>query len=172
MTSNCVGVMGFSLYLFDSIYFNLTGGKTSWPFCNGSRLGDGLPSESFTISEDSHSSTISCGVESSFDSTVVPRIIDNNKPLITRFPFSNGLRVLVSRELIGGKYLYKFPGGGLQYGEGLIEGLQRESMEEMNQNLKNIKHFYTTDFFQQSQFDSKDQLIAIYYLVLQKKPAK
>ena len=71
--------------------------------------------------------------------------------------------ILVSRELIGGKYLYKFPGGGLQYGEGLIEGLQRESMEEMNQNLKNIKHFYTTDFFQQSQFDSKDQLIAIYY---------
>ena len=71
--------------------------------------------------------------------------------------------ILVSRELIGGKYLYKFPGGGLQYGEGLIEGLQRESIEEMNQNLKNIKHFYTTDFFQQSQFDSKDQLIAIYY---------
>ena len=71
--------------------------------------------------------------------------------------------ILVSRELIGEKYLYKFPGGGLQYGEGLIEGLQRESMEEMNQNLKNIKHFYTTDFFQQSQFDSKDQLIAIYY---------
>ena len=71
--------------------------------------------------------------------------------------------ILVSREQIGGKYLYKFPGGGLQYGEGLIEGLQRESMEEMNQNLKNIKHFYTTDFFQQSQFDSKDQLIAIYY---------
>jgi 8-oxo-dGTP diphosphatase len=71
--------------------------------------------------------------------------------------------ILVSRELIKGKYLYKFPGGGLQYGEGLIEGLQRESMEEMNQNLKNIEHFYTTDFFQQSQFDSKDQLIAIYY---------
>ena len=71
--------------------------------------------------------------------------------------------ILVSRELIMGKYLYKFPGGGLEYGEGLIEGLQRESMEEMNQNLKNIEHFYTTDFFQQSQFDSKDQLIAIYY---------
>jgi 8-oxo-dGTP diphosphatase len=71
--------------------------------------------------------------------------------------------ILVSRELINGKYLYKFPGGGLEYGEGLIEGLQRESMEEMNQNLKNIEHFYTTDFFQQSQFNSKDQLIAIYY---------
>ena len=33
----------------------------------------------------------------------------------------------------------------------------------MNQYLKNIEHFYTTDFFQQSQFDSKDQLIAVYY---------
>ena len=71
--------------------------------------------------------------------------------------------ILVSRELIMGKYLYKFPGGGLEYGEGLIEGLQRESMEEMNQSLKDIEHFYTTDFYQQSQFDSKDQLIAIYY---------
>jgi ADP-ribose pyrophosphatase YjhB (NUDIX family) len=71
--------------------------------------------------------------------------------------------ILVSRELIMGKYLYKFPGGGLEYGEGLIEGLQRESMEEMNQNLKDIEHFYTTDFYLQSQFDYKDQLIAIYY---------
>ena len=71
--------------------------------------------------------------------------------------------ILVSRELIMGKYLYKFPGGGLEYGEGLTEGIQRESMEEMNQNLKDIEHFYTTDFYQQSQFDSKDQLIAIYY---------
>jgi ADP-ribose pyrophosphatase YjhB (NUDIX family) len=71
--------------------------------------------------------------------------------------------ILVSRELIRGKYIYKFPGGGLEHGEGIIEGLQRESMEEMNQYLKKIEHFYTTDFFQQSQFDSKDQLIAIYY---------
>ena len=39
--------------------------------------------------------------------------------------------ILVSRELIMGKYLYKFPGGGLEYGEGLIEVLQREIMEEM-----------------------------------------
>ena len=73
--------------------------------------------------------------------------------------------ILVSKELISEKYLYKFPGGGLEHGEGLIEGLQRESLEEMNQNLKNIEHFYTTDFFQQSQFDSKDQLIAVYYKV-------
>ena len=71
--------------------------------------------------------------------------------------------ILISKELIKGEEVFKFPGGGLEYGEGLIEGLQRESMEEMNQNLKNIEHFYTTDFFQQSQFNSKDQLIAVYY---------
>ena len=71
--------------------------------------------------------------------------------------------ILVSREFIFGKYVYKFPGGGLEYGEGIIECLQRESMEEMNQNLKDLDHFYTTDFFQQSEFNSKDQLIAVYF---------
>lgn len=71
--------------------------------------------------------------------------------------------ILISKELIQGKYVYKFPGGGLEYGEGLIEGLQRESLEEMDQNLQDIEHFYTTDFFQKSQFDPRDQLIAVYY---------
>lgn len=49
--------------------------------------------------------------------------------------------ILISKELIQGKYVYKFPGGGLEYGEGLIEGLQRESLEEMDQNLQDIEHF-------------------------------
>ena len=74
-----------------------------------------------------------------------------------------GDSILISKELIRGKEVLKFPGGGLEYGEGLIEGLQRESMEEMNQTLKNINHFYTTDFFQKCQFDEKNQLISIYY---------
>ena len=71
--------------------------------------------------------------------------------------------ILISRELIKGKEVLKFPGGGLEYGEGLIDGLQRESMEEMNQTLKNINHFYTTDFFQKCQFNKENQLISIYY---------
>lgn len=71
--------------------------------------------------------------------------------------------ILISKELIKSKEVLKFPGGGLEYGEGLIEGLQRESMEEMNQTLKNINHFYTTDFFQKCQFNEKNQLISIYY---------
>ncbi len=71
--------------------------------------------------------------------------------------------ILLSKELIRGKELYKFPGGGLEYGEGLIEGLKREFEEELNQTPYNIKHFYTTDFFQRSSFKSSDQLISIYF---------
>ena len=74
-----------------------------------------------------------------------------------------GDHILISKELIKDEILFKFPGGGLEFGEGLIEGLQREANEELNQSLNEIEHFYTTDFFQRSTFDSKDQLISIYY---------
>tara|TARA_B100001093_G_scaffold410641_1_gene399958 strand:+ start:4786 stop:5217 length:432 start_codon:yes stop_codon:yes gene_type:complete len=74
-----------------------------------------------------------------------------------------GDHILISKELIRDEILFKFPGGGLEFGEGLIEGLQREANEELNQSLKEIEHFYTTDFFQRSTFDTKDQLISIYY---------
>ena len=72
-------------------------------------------------------------------------------------------QILISKELIKNEILFKFPGGGLEFGEGLIEGLQREAKEELNQSLKEIKHFYTTDFFQKSTFNNEHQLISIYY---------
>ena len=75
----------------------------------------------------------------------------------------NGRKILLSHELINNKRVQKFPGGGVEYGEGIVEALQREAMEEMNLTLKEIKHFYTTDFFQQSSFNKNDQLISIYY---------
>ena len=74
-----------------------------------------------------------------------------------------GDKILISKELIKNEILLKFPGGGLEFGEGLIEGLQREANEELNQSFEEIKHFYTTDFFQRSTFDNEDQLISIYY---------
>jgi len=58
----------------------------------------------------------------------------------------------------------KFPGGGLEYGEGLIEGLKREFIEECNAEVEVIGHFYTTDFFVKSAFNDS-QIISIYYLV-------
>tara|TARA_A100001015_G_C14862680_1_gene661024 strand:- start:33 stop:458 length:426 start_codon:yes stop_codon:yes gene_type:complete len=71
--------------------------------------------------------------------------------------------ILLSKELIMGEEVIKFPGGGLEHGEGLIEGLNREFKEEMGQRIYNVKHYYTTDFFQSSSFKLTDQLISIYY---------
>ena len=71
--------------------------------------------------------------------------------------------ILLSRELIQNKLIYKFPGGGVEIGEGIVDALQREAKEEMGQHLNHVTHFYTTDFFQRSSFDSSEQLISIYF---------
>ncbi|MEI7802156.1 MAG: NUDIX domain-containing protein [Bacteroidota bacterium] len=73
--------------------------------------------------------------------------------------------VLVVDEFEFGMQFTKFPGGGLELGEGLIDGLKREWMEELGQQIEVIEHFYTTDFFQPSGFHPNQQLISIYYLV-------
>ncbi|MBT6438693.1 MAG: NUDIX domain-containing protein [Flavobacteriales bacterium] len=73
--------------------------------------------------------------------------------------------VLVSDEERFGNRFTKFPGGGLEFGEGLTDCLKREYIEELNQNIEVINHFYTTDFYQKSAFDNQDQLISIYYVV-------
>ena len=74
-------------------------------------------------------------------------------------------RVLVSDEWIRGKYYTKFPGGGLEFGEGTRDCLKRDFMEEMNVDVEVGKHLYTTDFFQLSAFNPDHQIISIYYLV-------
>jgi len=74
-------------------------------------------------------------------------------------------QLLVSDELIRGKYYTKFPGGGLEYGEGTRDCLRREFLEEMNLAIEVGEHLYTTDFFQQSAFHPDHQIISIYYLV-------
>jgi 8-oxo-dGTP diphosphatase len=81
-----------------------------------------------------------------------------------------GLLINDNREvLVSDEYEYKmnftkFPGGGLEYGEGLTEGLKREFIEECNTQIVIINHFYTTDFFVKSAFNDS-QIISVYYLV-------
>ena len=72
-------------------------------------------------------------------------------------------QVLVSDELIRGSYITKFPGGGLEFGEGTRDCLQREFMEEMNLQVEIGEHIYTTDYFQLSAFNPEHQIISIYY---------
>lgn len=73
--------------------------------------------------------------------------------------------VLVSDEYIRGAYITKFPGGGLEFGEGTRDCLQREFLEEMNLRVKVGDHIYTTDYFQMSAFNPSQQIISIYYFV-------
>ncbi|MBS1588468.1 MAG: NUDIX hydrolase [Bacteroidetes bacterium] len=73
-------------------------------------------------------------------------------------------RLLVNEEKIGTRLVTKFPGGGLELGEGIADGLKREWKEELGLDIEIGDHFYTTDFFQQSAFDNS-QVISIYYLI-------
>ena len=81
-------------------------------------------------------------------------------------------RVLVSDEYIRGNYFTKFPGGGLEFGEGTRDCLKREFMEEMNLSVDIGDHIYTTDFYQMSAFNPGHQIISIYYFARALEPIK
>jgi ADP-ribose pyrophosphatase YjhB (NUDIX family) len=81
-------------------------------------------------------------------------------------------QVLVSDEFIRGNYYTKFPGGGLEFGEGTRDCLKREFMEEMNLSVEIGEHIYTTDFYQMSAFNPGHQIISIYYEAKALEPIK
>lgn len=78
--------------------------------------------------------------------------------------------VVVSDEKIKGSLFTKFPGGGLEFGEGTRECLVREFKEEMNLSVQVNEHLYTTDYFQRSAFNPAHQIISIYYMVRALEP--
>lgn len=73
--------------------------------------------------------------------------------------------ILLTDEYRMDMFMCKFPGGGLEYGEGTIDCLRREFKEELDLDIEITGHFYTTDYFQPAQFFDNIQLISIYYLV-------
>ncbi|WHF52137.1 NUDIX domain-containing protein [Chryseobacterium gotjawalense] len=73
-------------------------------------------------------------------------------------------KVLALHEEYVGEHLMKFPGGGLEFGESVLECLERELEEELNITVKNIEHLYTQEDFLVSKFRDNDQLLSIYYL--------
>jgi len=74
-------------------------------------------------------------------------------------------QVLVSDEYIRGSYYTKFPGGGMELGEGTRDCLKREFKEEMDLEVEIGEHLYTTDFYQVSAFNPAHQIISVYYFV-------
>ncbi|WP_326983494.1 NUDIX domain-containing protein [Chryseobacterium sp. MYb264] len=74
-------------------------------------------------------------------------------------------KVLTLFEEYAGEALMKFPGGGLEFGEGLLECLHREFDEELNVKIHIVEHLYTQDHFLVSRFKENEQLLTVYYLV-------
>lgn len=74
-------------------------------------------------------------------------------------------QVLLTDEFRMGFHMTKFPGGGLEWGEGLREALIREFMEETGQAVDVLEHVYINDFLQLSAFRQDEQIIAAYYTV-------
>ncbi len=90
-----------------------------------------------------------------------------------KFPFTirvYGIMVLDRRLLVcdehhRGRDITKFPGGGLEFGEGTVDCLKREMKEELDLDVEVKDHFYTTDFFQRSAFDNDIQVVSVYYIM-------
>jgi len=81
-------------------------------------------------------------------------------------------QILVADEYIRGGFYTKFPGGGLEFGEGTRDCLKRELKEELGIEAKIGDHIYTTDYFQMSAFRPDDQIISIYYFAKQLEELK
>ncbi len=74
-------------------------------------------------------------------------------------------KVLTLFEEYAGEHLMKFPGGGLELGEGLVDCLHREFDEELNVKIEVLEHLYTQENFLTSRFRENEQLLTIYYMV-------
>lgn len=74
--------------------------------------------------------------------------------------------LLLTDEYRLGQRMTKFPGGGLQIGEGPEDCLRRECWEEMGEEVEITDHFYTTGFYQPTYLlPEPKQLISIYYRI-------
>lgn len=73
--------------------------------------------------------------------------------------------MLISTEMGGNHAFTKFPGGGLEPGEGLADCLIREWKEELNVDIGIGDLFYVNEFYQPSAFNPSQQIISFYYMV-------
>lgn len=79
--------------------------------------------------------------------------------------FIHNDQVLISEERYKEVDMFKFPGGGMEEGEGLQDALKREVLEEMGLDVEIMDHLYTTDFHTTSTFDTSVQVLSVYFLI-------
>jgi len=73
--------------------------------------------------------------------------------------------VLITDEFRFNRAFTKFPGGGLEFGEGLADGLKREFLEELSLEIEVGELFFVNDFYQESAFNPNHQLLIFYFWV-------
>ena len=88
------------------------------------------------------------------------------------FLINNSKQVLVSAERFNGIPLIKFPGGGVEWGEGLQEALMREFKEELKISIGVKENIYFNDFPVESAIDKRYQVQAFFYLVEPLEPMR
>ena len=72
-------------------------------------------------------------------------------------------KLLALNEHFAGKLITKFPGGGLEFGEGTVACLKREFKEELNLEIKVNDAFYIQENFVQSLAKDQKQLLMLYF---------
>ena len=74
-------------------------------------------------------------------------------------------KILALYEYHKGNIYCKLPGGGVEFGEGILDCLHREFLEELNVKIEIVEHLYTQEHFVESIVDDGRQLLLIYYIV-------
>ena len=73
--------------------------------------------------------------------------------------------ILVTDENRFNTQFTKFPGGGLEFEEGILDCLKREFQEELQIEIHSPQLFYINEDFVVSAFRKEDQIQSIYYFV-------
>ena len=92
-----------------------------------------------------------------------------DRPLIGNRPDPES-QVLLSDEFLSGKNCTKWPGGGLEFGEGPQDCAHREALEELGQDICLGPLIHATGNFVRSSWRGEEQVLCQYYLATLKEP--